>query len=179
MDPAGCEGFLLRLRRLFGAMDEAYARAAEAYGFVCAGCEDSCCRTRFYHHTLLEYLNLRDGFQRLAAPLQAEVLARAADRTLCPLNREGRCRLYAHRPMICRLHGIPHELHPPGRSPQHSPGCEEFHRRCGRAYAHPFDRTPLYAELARLEAEFQNHLGERRKIRMTIADMLLEDRVIP
>lgn len=96
---------------------------------------------------------------------------------MCPLNAEDRCQVYAHRPMICRLHGIPHELRFPGRPPQQNPGCEEFHRRCGRSGDHPFDRTPLYTELARLESECRQALMLRRKIRMTIAEMLLDDGV--
>jgi hypothetical protein len=77
--------------------------------------------------------------------------------------------------MICRLHGIPHELHPPGRAPKTGPGCAEFHRRCGRGVYHPFDRTPLYNRLARLEAELRQALGRRPKLRATIAEMLLDD----
>jgi len=194
MDQALRASFLERLRRIYAAMDSAYGEAAAAYGFACDGCEESCCRTRFHHHTLLEYLCLREGFGELPAERQTQIRERAAavagqhardlaagadTKPMCPLNTAGRCGLYAHRPMICRLHGIPHELHPSGRAPQLGPGCAEFHRRCGRAVYHPFDRTPLYAELARLESEFQQILGPRRKIRMTIAEMLLDDGVLP
>jgi Fe-S-cluster containining protein len=194
MDSARRASFLERLRRIFSAMDAAYEQAAAAYGFVCGGCEESCCRTRFHHHTLLEYACLRNRFSQLPNERQAQIrkraeavvgrhardtLAGADTKPMCPLNEAGRCGLYAHRPMICRLHGIPHELHPPGRAPQLGPGCAEFHRRCGRDVYHLFDRTPLYAELARLESEFQQALGARRKIRMTIAEMLLDDEVLP
>jgi hypothetical protein len=44
---------------------------------------------------------------------------------------------------------------------------------------HPFDRTPLYTELARLESEFQQALGVRRRFKHTIAEMLLSDRLAP
>ncbi|MCU0590907.1 MAG: hypothetical protein MUC57_05475 [Desulfobacterales bacterium] len=122
------------------------------------------------------------GFTTTPCGQHARDLSAGADtKPMCPLNEAGRCGVYAHRPMICRLHGIPHELHPPGRAPQApqlGPGCAEFHRLCGRAVYHPFDRTPLYAELARLESEFQQALGPRRKIRMTIAEMLLDDGVL-
>jgi len=181
---------LERLRRVLHDMDAAYEHAAAAHGFVCSGCENSCCRTRFHHHTLLEYIHLRDGFNNLSADRRAIIRANAAAvvaqheqaaasgsdaRPMCPLNAEGRCVLYAHRPMICRLHGIPHELRPPGRPVQQSPGCEEFHRRCGRPDRPLLDRTPLYTELARLEAECRQALGVRRRIRMTIAEMLLDE----
>jgi hypothetical protein len=98
---------------------------------------------------------------------------------MCPLNQAGRCTLYAHRPMICRLHGIPHELHPPGRPPQQGPGCEEFLRCCGRTAGRALDRTPLYAELARLESEFRRKMALSYRVKMTVAEMLLEDGVIP
>jgi Fe-S-cluster containining protein len=139
----------------------------------------------------VEYHGLRDGFERLPAGPQAEILARAESwcaeharprsdaRSLCPLNSGGRCVLYAHRPMICRLHGIPHELRRPGQPEQRSPGCGEFNRRCGRMSYHPFDRTPLYTELARLESEFQQALGVHRRFKHTIAEMLLSDRLAP
>jgi Fe-S-cluster containining protein len=194
MDPALRAPFLEQLRRVYADMDAAYAQAAAAYGFVCDGCEENCCRTRFHHHTLLEYLGLREGFSELPAARQAQIRERAAQvagqhtrdlaagddsKPMCPLNEAGRCLLYSCRPMICRLHGIPHELHPPGRAPQLGPGCADFHRRCGRGVYHPFDRTPLYAELARLESEFQRTLGARRKIRMTIAEMLVDGGVLP
>jgi Fe-S-cluster containining protein len=190
MDPRLPASLLERLQRVLHDMDAAYERAAAAHGFVCSGCENSCCRTRFHHHTLLEYLYLRDGFSRLPAGWRECIRANAAAvaaqqkqaavlgadaRLMCPLNAEGRCLLYAHRPMICRLHGIPHELRPAGRTAQQSPGCEEFHRRCGRQDRPLLDRTPLYTELARLEAECRRALGLRRKIRMTIAEMLLDD----
>jgi Fe-S-cluster containining protein len=194
MDHALRSSFLERLRRIYAVMDTAFDQAASAYGFVCDGCEESCCRTRFHHHTLLEYIGLRDGFNDLPAERQTQMRERAAAaagqhtrelvagrdaKPMCPLNADGRCGLYAHRPMICRLHGIPYELHPPGRSPQLGPGCAEFHRRCGRAVYHRFDRTPLYTALAHLESELQQVLGQRRKIRMTIAEMLLDDGVVP
>jgi Fe-S-cluster containining protein len=190
MDPRLPASLLERLRRLLNEMDTAYGRAAAAHGFVCSGCENSCCRTRFHHHTLLEVIYLRDAFNALPADQQAVIRANAAAvvaqheqaaasgsdaRPMCPLNAAGRCVLYAHRPMICRLHGIPHVLRPPGRPAQQGPGCEEFHRRCGRTDPPRLDRTPLYTELARLESECRRFMGLQRKIRMTIAEMLLDE----
>jgi Fe-S-cluster containining protein len=179
------------LRRVLDDMDAAYAQAATACGFICSGCENSCCRTRFHHHTLLEFLYLREGFNRLPVAWQEGILsdaravvaqheqavvAGAAPGAMCPLNAEGRCRLYDYRPMICRLHGIPHELHAPGRPVQAGPGCEEFQRRGGRREdCIRLDRTPLYTALAQLETECRQALGMRRKIRMTIAEILLND----
>lgn len=179
--------FTRRLERLYAEMDAAYAAAAGAYGFVCRGCEESCCRTRFHHHTLIEAVFLREGFDGLASDRRMAVLAaaRAAGEAsgegerhpFCPLVEQGRCGLYRHRPMICRLHGVPHEVRFPGQGLRLGPGCAEFDRRCGRAAYRPFDRSPLYAALARLEAEFQAALGGRRRIRMTIAEILLDETI--
>lgn len=188
MDSAPLTLFMERLGRLYAEMDAAYDRAAAAYGFVCRGCEENCCRTRFHHHTLIEAAYLRQGVAELAPARRRAVLAAAeavaaADaletaagpRPFCPLAEEGRCGLYRHRPMICRLHGIPHEMALPGQPPRRSPGCRAFESGAGRSPYRPFDRSPLYAALARLEAEFQAALGVRRRIRMTIAEILLDD----
>lgn len=181
--------FRERLQALFAQMDHAYQAAARGYGFDCQGCAESCCRTRFYHHTLLEYLFVREGMASLAPEDQAALRQRAADvcreaaslerqglpiRVMCPLNRGGRCRLYAHRPMICRLHGIPHELRPPGRPVVYGPGCHLFSDRYGRIKYIPFDRTPFYARMAGLEQEIRRAAGFEQRLKMTIAQMLAE-----
>jgi Fe-S-cluster containining protein len=120
---------LSRLEILFDEMDRAYAQVSDRYGFQCNGCSDNCCLTRFYHHTLLEYLYLVEGMRSLEpdrrrsirkAALAANTRMDEADQRgetlhiMCPLNRDGQCVAYPYRPMICRLHGIPHELHRPG-----------------------------------------------------------------
>jgi hypothetical protein len=101
MDPSRHASFLERLQQVYAAMDAAYDQAAAAYGFVCHGCEESCCRTRFHHHTLIEYLYLREGFRLLPVERQAEIRGSAAavaqrhledlqsgadSKPMCPLN---------------------------------------------------------------------------------------------
>lgn len=178
------------LARLFAAMDADYERAALAHGFVCRGCDDNCCRTRFYHHTLVEYLYLRQGLNALAADERGPIAARAAqvaasmaaappEPVMCPLNAQGRCLLYAHRPMICRLHGIPHLLRRPDSRRQEGPGCGDFDRQCGASAQPLLDRTPLYSALAELERELRRRLGFGAKIRMTIAQMVIEKPTVP
>jgi Fe-S-cluster containining protein len=186
--------FLGRLRQLFAEMDAAYARAASAAGFDCRGCEESCCRSVFHHHTFIEALLLREGLRSLTPGGREEVLSAAravadaqaasargsaAPRPMCPLNLAGRCRLYEVRPMICRLHGVAHELHPPGRPVVIGPGCAEYERCRGSARAgERFDRTPFYARLAALESEFRTAEGLQRGIKLTVAEMLLAE-VLP
>lgn len=179
-----------RIRLLFTEMDKDYRRVAGDNGFVCEGCEENCCLSLFYHHTYLEYILLRTGFEKLPIGRRQKIIERAAaylrtvsadskltgsNRPLCPLNEEGRCILYASRPMICRLHGIPHEFAPPGQPLRVGPGCKDFYRQCGQKEGRRLDRTHHYMELARLEARIKNRLGLRQKLKLTVAEMLLRE----
>jgi hypothetical protein len=182
--------FVERLKQIYAAMDYAYDRAADTYGFTCDGCDDNCCRTRFYHHTIVEYIYTVEGLNTLTLKKQNEVKSRAlavvdettrADgsgavvRLMCPLNFDELCILYPYRPMICRLHGIPHEHQKPGQNPVYGPGCETFDRRCGGKGYFKFDRTPFYRQVAMLEQEAKQTLGFAGKIRMTVAEMILTE----
>ena len=180
-----------RLATLFGEMDRAYSDVADRYGFQCKGCADNCCMTRFHHHTLLEYLYLLEGVRAFDPDLRRSLLKQArtvaarmdaADRRgeplriMCPLNQDGRCMAYDRRPMICRLHGIPHELHRPGGPVIKNPGCDAFFDQCrdsgATAYIR-FDRTPFYRQMAMLEKELRQETGYTQKIKFTIARMLV------
>lgn len=182
--------FLEKLTALFARMDEAYDKAATASGFECRGCADNCCHTRFYHHTLVEFLYLKEGLDRLpqADRLLADQRAAEADRlmkdlersgqpvrVLCPLNDQERCILYPFRPMICRLHGIPHQLRRPDGQRQLGPGCGDFDRQCVGREQVVLDRTPLYIALANLEKELRGQAKFEGRIRMTIAEMIVTD----
>jgi len=178
--------FLAEAEKIFADMDAAYEKTAASYGFHCRGCADNCCLTRFYHHTWVEYLYLRQGFSELA-PEKQKALKQQAEtvmqetafaerenrqiRVMCPLNEHGLCILYRFRPMICRLHGIAHELHPPGRNTVYGPGCEEFTKQTAGKDCIPFDRTRFYSEMARLESALRKQMGIADKIRMTVAEM--------
>ena len=182
--------FIDRLKQIYVAMDSAYNRAAGHYGFVCDGCRDNCCHTRFYHHTIIEYAYLVEGLRTLNSEKQNEVKSRAlivvdettradgseaAVRLLCPLNFDELCILYPYRPMICRLHSIPSEHQKPGQNPAYGPGCETFDRHCGRQGYFKFDRTPFYRDMAKLEQEVKQAMGTNEKIRMTVAEMILTE----
>ncbi len=180
---------LSKLEALFASMDAAYDDAADGYGFNCTGCSDNCCLTRFYHHTLTEFYMLREGFRSLDPETGHAVKERAGEvvvetaaqesrgetvRVLCPLNVDGLCILYAQRPMICRMHGIPHELKRPGAAAVRGPGCDAFDDACGEQAYRQFDRTPFYVEMAGLEKEIRGLTGNMEKFRKTVAEMLLE-----
>lgn len=182
---------LNRLQVLFEEMDQAYETVARQYGFQCRGCADSCCRTRFHHHTLLEYIFLLEGMRTLGPGQRPAVHERAlaavdrmrdADRrgvglrSLCALNGDGLCMIYAFRPMICRLHGIPHELKRPDGNVVISPGCDAFSAGCrqtGTTDYVRFDRTPFYRRMALLEKDLRERMGYAGKIKLTLAQMLV------
>jgi len=181
---------MVELASIFDQMDEAYDQVAAAAGFQCNGCEDNCCRSRFFHHTLTEYRYLRAGL-RLLPPgdrkkirQRAEKAIRLMDRTddgdqplktMCPLNEKGRCILYHHRPMICRLHGIAHQMQRPDGRRIQGPGCDDFYRQCGPSVVAALDRTPHYVAMARLEQQLRQASRYTGKIRMTIAQIIVTD----
>lgn len=181
--------FFERLNSIYSAIDTRYQEAADHYGFSCSGCDDNCCRTHFYHHTHIEYLYIRQGFKSLSDDLQEDVLMRAGEtrdrmqnagntadafRLMCPLNIKGKCSLYEYRPMICRMHGIPHELNKPGLPASYGQGCKLFMEKWGdKAYV-PFDRTPFYFEMARLENDVKEKCNLQNKFKKTIAQMLVK-----
>ena len=185
-----CRSFMDRLGALFGQMDIAYDRVAKQYGFHCHGCRDNCCQTLFYHHTLLEFICLADGVRQIDRSrwpaLHQQALAVNAKigeatrqdvwpRVMCPLNKDGLCLIYVQRPMICRLHGIPHELYRPGVGVLKTPGCDEFFNQCrqhGKTDYIPFNRTPFYRDMAILEKELRSRTDYSSKIKLTVAQML-------
>ena len=180
--------FLERLKIIYSAMDKKYQEAADYYNFYCMGCDDNCCFTRFYHHTLLEYFYIMEGYNTLVNEKQVEVKQRALEvcrktreadekgvpvRSMCPLNVNNLCLIYTYRPMICRLHGIPHVLQRPGQGVLYASGCEVFIEQCQKKEPFKFDRTPFYMEMAELEKELKQAVGMTQKIKMTVAQMLV------
>lgn len=103
-----------RLRRHLRLIDEGVAPVLANYRrhIQCApGCSQ-CCHQSF-RVSELEGELLREGLSTLDEPTRNDILRRARayvpdQRTPCPvLSNDGRCRLYEHRPRICRKYGIP------------------------------------------------------------------------
>jgi uncharacterized protein len=73
------------------------------------GC-DECCRRPFSVFAV-EAHNLKAGFDMLSTPKQYLILKKLGnydpEASPCPLLDNGSCMLYAHRPVICRTHGLP------------------------------------------------------------------------
>ncbi len=180
--------FLAEFKALNQQIDQAYGRAAEESGFTCTGCMDSCCETRFYHHTYLEYYHLREGLHSLPVEQINEIIRRAGEvcrqaalsdrentvyRLMCPLNSKGLCRLYAYRPIICRMHGIAHELRRPDGVRIKGTGCHLFEKSRPEKTTTLFDRTPFYRQMAELEKKLRESYEFKHRIKMTIAEMIL------
>ena len=188
IQPGDYKPFLNRLAHIFKAIDENYQAATDHYGFSCSGCTDNCCKTHFYHHTILEYLYLLEGVRQLDAQNRAVIQKRAqvvgrraaaADVTgraihlMCPLNFEGLCSLYIRRPMICRLHGLAYELQNPAQAVVHGRGCDAFVQQCREKDYYPLDRTSFYGQVAALEKDFRQAIDVAAKFKLTVAQMLI------
>ncbi len=171
---------------LFDSMDKTWDKVAAGYCFKCNGCEDNCCKSLFFHHTYIEKTYLLNGFNGLDKNRQAVILNRAQNyynktfnqpekikshKINCPLNENGLCILYQFRPMICRLHGLPHELQRPGSDPVKNPGCNAglFN---DKSYI-KFDRTPFYQKMVQIELLFRKTMKKTGKIKESIAQILI------
>ena len=172
---------------LYKKMDSAWNETAQKYGFTCNGCSDNCCETLFFHHTHIEKAYLCQGFKSLTSTRRKEIKKKARQviqtistakenkgplRIMCPVNKKGRCTLYRFRPMICRLHGIPHEFKRPGGSIIRGQGCLAGESLFS-TQNHPFDRTPFYQEMSLLEMQYCKTHGKSTRIKQTIAQMLI------
>lgn len=176
-----------RLAALYDKMGQAYAKAAPQ-GFTCEGCTQNCCVSYFQHHTHIEWHYLWEGLNALPEAKRDEYVRRAHEnvaltrqalaagevpKVMCPVNEDGRCGLYHHRLMICRMFGVPNLLI--GRSGLNKfPGCPVCMDIIGESEPDRVDRTPLYRELVQLEMDF---LGSRRnqvpRVDMTLSEMIV------
>jgi hypothetical protein len=103
-----------RLRRHLRLIDDGVRPVVERHAaqVQCGpGCSDCCHQT--FRVSELEGALLREGLATLPPVEQVDIRTRAAAwgpdrRDPCPiLDAAGRCRLYDHRPRICRKYGIP------------------------------------------------------------------------
>ena len=178
-----------RLSGLYADMDAAYTAAAAAAGLSCSGCAENCCVSFFQHHTLVEWLYLHQGLALLPRERRAVYEERAGayvaaareamtrgetPHLMCPVNDDGRCGLYGHRLMICRLHGVPNVLL--GASGiREFPGCGPCQKLAAAGSGlKAMDRTPLLRRLAGLEMElWGSKPGRPPKVDLTLAEMIV------
>ncbi len=188
---AGLHGFMERLQTIYEAMNRAYDEIARHYGCSCEGCDGNCCKSYFHHHTVVEYLGLATGLQTLseerrhAVRLLARGFVRERDRLqaagekielMCPLSQEGLCGLYTVRPMICRLHGVPHSYRRPDMVLVTGEGCPKLvPPGKGAVVRRELDRTPFYTDMAALERQLRQEIEFGGRVKMTIADMIVAE----
>lgn len=179
-----------RTAALFVEMEESYNRLAAALDFSCRDCPDNCCDSYFQHHTYLEWAYLWQGARALPQDRLDRILQLAGDhilrsekalargeqpREICPLNEAGRCCLYSHRLMICRLHGIPAAMTRPDGQQFNFPGCfrcQELVKQQKKPAV--MDRTGYFQRMVELEMAL---LGDRQRglprVKLTLAQMLV------
>ena len=184
------------LAEIYQSMQEQYEEVAQQLPLTCEGCPDNCCDSYFLHHTYCEWAYLWEGL-RLLDPADLEAIRERAKSYVlrsndilaekkrpqinCPLlDDNGRCGLYSHRMLVCRMHGVPATLTRPDGQAMTFPGCfrcqeivEENYP--GKADVPAMDRTALFRRLAALEGKL---MGDRRhlypRVKKTIADMIVE-----
>jgi hypothetical protein len=177
-----------RLTELYQQIDEAYRTIAEEIGLTCEGCDGvRCCTVDLMLHTFIEMHHLRRGFNTLDPGIQREVLARcrtmiaakeddpygeAYRGSVCALNFYGKCVLYAYRPMICRLAGIPHLIIRPDGRKIESGGCNQYTDQISQSQQNvKIDRTEYYRTMASFEMAVVRNAGQRTRP-CTVAETL-------
>lgn len=181
------DNFIERMADAYEAMDSDYDSVARHYGFSCEGCEDNCCTQRFFHYTMAEYMYLLEGMRGRDPGLASEIVRKAREVVaayederasgeikplMCPANFDGLCSVYPHRPMICRLHGLPHRFTDPKGRETRGGGCPRFDSQVPET-DWTVKRTVHYNTLARIEGEMRSRQLIGRPIRFTTAEMLV------
>ncbi len=183
------------LSAIYQAMQTGYDHVAKEVGLTCADCSDNCCDSYFLHHTYSEWAYLWQGLQQLDNETRKGIINRAKEyitqsieplaqgkhpQLMCPLNDHGRCSLYQHRMLVCRMHGIPATLTRPDGQTMRFPGCFRCQEIVEKKYdaendAPAMDRNQLFRQLVNLESRL---LEERRhlypRVKKTIAEMIVE-----
>lgn len=176
-----------KIALLYREMEAAYDRLAAEIGLSCSGCPDNCCDSYFFHHTYVEWTYLLRGLQAADRNTAVGIKKRAVQAVqeierqrrqghrpgiMCPVNDQGKCLLYAHRLMICRLHGVPASV-TRRETEDRFPGCY----RCQELKPDDrfMDRTVFYQRLAMLERELlAGQPAPLPRFRLTIAEMIAE-----
>ncbi|HDQ40559.1 MAG TPA: hypothetical protein ENN39_05955 [Desulfonatronum sp.] len=178
-----------RLGQLYADMEQEYGLVAGQTGLTCSGCPENCCTSYFQHHTHVEWAYLWEGLGNLPDQRLREIRGKAGEYVhaaqemlarqglpdvMCPLNADGLCTLYAHRMMICRLHGVPNRFTLPNGQAKTFLGCFRCQELlAGKEKTPVLERTDFYRRLAALEMEYIRGLPYRpARVRLTLAEMI-------
>lgn len=162
-------------------MDAFFAKvhARHRADMACApGC-DACCRVR-PTVTPVEADAVRAHLATLPALERARLAARASeprDDRCAALDDDGRCAVYAARPLVCRSHGVPVRLRDARSLPLVS-SCEKNFVARGPAAADAdciLDQETLSTVLAAVDAAYAREQGLPPGRREDLADVLRED----
>jgi Fe-S-cluster containining protein len=170
---ARLDALFAKIAAFFGA-----AEAREGASITChAGCAD-CCRR--FTVTGIEAEVIREGLATLPPARRDELATRAADAAtdVCPaLDPDGRCAIYAHRPVICRTHGLPIRFaeQRAGRSLPMLDACPKNFVGRDLAEVSPasvMDQTTLSTIVGALDAAHAAETGRDRGERVAVTDLL-------
>jgi Fe-S-cluster containining protein len=176
-----------RLDELTAKIDAFFARVHARFpdgdGVTChAGCAD-CCHRRF-SVTAIEAEAIAEALAALPVDRRRALADRArhGDERVCPaLDPDGRCAVYAARPLICRSHGLPIRFAAPdGPGPRALPVIDACPKNfAGRDLAAlpadaVLDQTTVSTILGALDAARAAEIGRARGERVAIADLLAQ-----
>lgn len=167
-----------RFEGLCGKVDAFFGRVAERHGdrMKCApGC-DGCCRvqltvTAVEADALTGHLATLDPVARAA--LRERAMRPRVDRCAA-LDDDGRCGVFAARPLVCRSHGAPIRLREPGRLPVVT-SCALNFSDGGPASADSdcvLDQQTLSTMLAAVDAAFARDRGGEPGARRMLCEVL-------
>ncbi|QRK04444.1 YkgJ family cysteine cluster protein [Archangium violaceum] len=172
-----------RYQELVAKVDTFFTRVQSRHGgaMQCkAGCT-ACCHVRL-SVTALEASVIREGLSRLPEEERARLAHRAKQGApgSCPaLEADGRCALYAWRPLVCRSHGVPIRQREPDGAASVSACEKNFEGGAGLPDVSPdcvLDQTTLSTVLGALDAAYADARGARRGERIRLDTLLGETR---
>ncbi len=168
-----------KLTDLWSKVDAFFARAHATHGasITChAGC-DACCHRRFSitgveADALQRHLDTLNAAEREA--LRAR--ARSGDPSRCAaLGDDGRCGVYAARPIICRTHGLALRFRDDRRHLPMLDACPKNYTGVDLGLLEPstvLDQTTLSTVVAALDALHADALGRPRGARVELDALL-------
>ena len=167
-----------RYRELCGRVDAFFARVKARHGAdisCAAGCA-GCCRGGL-SVTAVEAGEIRAALGALPDEVRRRAAARASIDSLdrcAALEADGRCAVYAARPLVCRSHGLPVRMASEHGLPVVS-ACELNFTARGPAAADPdciLDQTTLSLTLGAIARAHGAETGGDPGERISIADLL-------